>query len=178
MRRTIAPASVALAIVCLASATGCIGSSGDGSAPGLQVDCTGLTCDWITVQGTPIYGSTWHDGDLGVDLSNDGKIVILLRDVLFATQNVRQLNLKAVLVRAPTAQLSLQLDFYAPGQALGATFWDRQPVLLVTRTLDVVELGVVQFHRPVLVPSEGAAVVIRVVKDGTGYVMLDELTLG
>ena len=83
-----------------------------------------------------------------------------------------------VLVRDPEVKLSFELDFYGVGQGQGQTFWDRGPVFLATRHLDVVEQGVVQWHRPVLVPSEGAAVVLRVVKDGVGRAMLDEITLG
>ncbi len=157
---------------------GCIGETGDGSSTGDEIDCTGLTCDWTTLQGVPIFGPTWHTGDLGVDLSNDGPIELELKDVLFASQDDRQLALRATIVRDPTATMAFELDFYAQGQAAGATFWDRSPVFLVTRHVDVVELGVVAFHRSVLVPSEGAALVFRILKDGTGLAMLDELTLG
>jgi hypothetical protein len=165
-------------MLALAVTTGCIGSTDDGSDTGDEIDCTGLVCDWTTVEGDPVYGPTWHDGDLGVDLSNDGPIVIELRDVLFESQHERQLTLRAIIVRDPTATLAFELDFFAPGQMPGATFWDRSPVFLVTRHVDVVEQGVVGFHRSVLVPSEGAALVLRVLKDGTGLAMLDELTLG
>jgi hypothetical protein len=157
---------------------GCIGETSDGSAVGEEIDCTGLTCDWTVIQGDPVFGPTWHMGDLGVDLSNDGKIVIELRDVLFETQDARQLALRAVVVRDTTATMAFDLDFYAPGSAPGATFWDRSPVYLVTRHIDVIEHGVVSFERYVLVPSEGAALVFRVSKDGAGLAMFDELTLG
>ena len=150
----------------------------DGSDTGDEIDCTGLTCDWTTIQGEPSFGPTWHSGDLGVDLSNPGPIVIELRDVLFASQHERQLNLRTVIVRDLTATMAFDLEFYAEGQGSGETFWDRSPVFLVTRHIDVVEHGVVAFHRGVLVPSEGAALVLRVSKDGTGLAMFDELTLG
>jgi len=157
---------------------GCVDSTDDGSNGGDEIDCTGLTCDWVTREGNPIFGPTWHDGDLGVDLSSEGPIVIELRDVLFESQHERQLTLRAVIARDTTATMAFDLDFYAPGSAQGATFWDRSPVFLVTRHIEVVEHGVVSFHRSVLVPSEGAAVVLRLSKDGTGVAMLDELTLG
>ena len=98
--------------------------------------------------------------------------------MLFEAQDDRQLTLRAFVVRDTTATMKFFVDFYAPGQSPGETFWDRSPVFLVTREIDVVEHGVVAFHRSVLVASEGAAVVLRVVKDGTGLAMLDELTLG
>ncbi len=160
------------------AAGGCVYSTDDGSDTGDEIDCTGLTCDWTTVQGDPLFGPTWHRGDLGVDLSNPGPIVIELRDVLFESQHERQLTLRTVVVRDLTATMAFDLDFYAVGQGSGATFWDRSPVYLVTRHIDVVEHGVVAFHRGVLVPSEGAALVLRVSKDGTGLAMFDELTLG
>ena len=166
------------ALLLAAAASGCIGETGDGSTTGDEIDCTGLTCDWTVVTGNPIFGPTWHEGDLGVDLSNDGPIVMELRDVLFASQNQRQLTLRSVIVRDTTATIAFELDFYAPGSDPGKTFWDRSPVFLVTRHVDVVEHGVVSFHRSVLVPSEGAAVVLRVMKDGVGLAMLDEVTLG
>jgi hypothetical protein len=172
----------ALAFVALLLAGGCIGSC-DGTTPATttgnnEIDCTGLVCDWIVVQGTPIFGPTWHSGDLGIDLSNEGPQVIELRDVLFAANQNRQLALQAAIVRDPTATMAFELDFYASGSDAGATFWDRSPVFLVTRHIDVVPQSVFWFERDVLVPSEGAAVVLRIIKDGTGRAMVDELTLG
>ena len=166
------------AAIGLAIAAGCIGDTDDGSLDGDEIDCTGLTCDWTTIAGAPVYGPTWHAGDLGVNLSSPGQIVIELKDVLFEAQQERQLTFRTVMVRDDTASLAFDFDFYAPGSAAGATFWDRQPVFLVNRHLDVVERGVVDFHRSILVPSEGAALILRVTKDGTGLAMLDELTLG
>jgi hypothetical protein len=171
-------ASVALFTGLAAMAAGCIGSGTSGGNSNDEIDCTELTCDWITVSGSPIYGPTWHDGDLGIDLSTSGQTTIELKDVFFANHDARQLTLRAVITRDPSATMSFELDFYAPGQAQGQTFWDRKPVLLVTRTLDVIQQGTFQFSRPVLVPSEGAAVILKVVKDGGGPAMLDELELG
>jgi hypothetical protein len=166
-----------LAAIAIAAA-GCIQSSDGGTNDRNEIDCTGLVCDWNVKEGTPSFGATWHDGDLGVNLSADGRIVLELKDVLFATHSDRQLVLRAAMVRDPSATIAYDLDFFAPGSASGATFWDRAPVFLVTRHVDVIEQGVFRFHRPVLVPSEGAAVVLRVTKDGTGRAMFDELTLG
>lgn len=158
--------------------TGCIGAGTSGSNPNNEIDCTELTCDWITVQGHPVFGPTWHQGDLGVDLSATGAQEIELKDVFFLNQNARQMTLGAVITRDPSATMTFELDFYAPGQGSGPTFWDRKPVYLVTRTIPVNQQGTFQFSRPVLVPSEGAAVILRVVKDGGGPAMLDELELG
>ena len=175
-RRVLVLAAARACLACVV--TGCIGSGTSGGNSGDEIDCTELTCDWTTVKGDPVYGPTWHDGDLGVDLSASGPQVIELKDVFFVDQDARQLELRAVITRDPSASMSFELDFYAPGQATGATFWDRQPVFLITRTLDVTQQGTFRFTRPVLVPSEGAAVILRVVKDGGGPAMLDELELG
>jgi hypothetical protein len=160
------------------SCTSCIGSSDGGTSDVNEIDCTGILCDWSVKEGNPTFGPTWHEGDLGVDLTSSDHVVLELRDVLFATQHDRQLQLRAVLVRDPEVQLAFDIDFYAPGQGQGDTFWDRKPVFLVTRHYDVIEQGVIGWHRPVLVPSEGAAVVLRVTKTGAGRAMLDEVTLG
>lgn len=157
---------------------GCIGQGSSGGNSNDEIDCTELTCDWTVVAGNPVFGATWHEGDLGVDLSAAGSQVIELKDVFFTNQDARQLTLKAVITRDPSATMTFQLDFYAPGQSQGATFWDRDPVFLVTRMVPVTQQGTFQFSRPVLVPSEGAAVILKVVKDGGGPAMLDELELG
>jgi hypothetical protein len=166
------------AVLLVALTSGCISSTNGTGNDADEIDCTGIACDWATKEGKPGFGPTWHEGDLGVDLSGDGRIVIELRDVLFATQHDRQLMLRSVLVREPEVQLAFEVDFYAVGQMPGPTFWDRNPAFLVTRHYDVVEQGVVGWHRPVLVPSEGAAVVLRVIKNGKGHAMVDEITLG
>src|SRR5580658_9215089 len=104
---------VACAVVsCLVA--GCIGSGTSGSNSNDEIDCTELTCDWVTVQGNPVYGPTWHDGDLGVDLSASGPQVIELEDVFFVDQDARQLELRAVITRDPSASMTFELDFYAP----------------------------------------------------------------
>lgn len=144
---------------------------------GKQIDCSGLTCDWVTVEGNPRYGATWHDGDFGVDLSGEGRIVVEQRMVLIPPFT-RQLPVQASMVRDANVTMRFEFEFYAPGSASGATFWDRAPVLLKTRVDDVFEVGVFHFRRDVLVPSEGAAVIVRIVKEGSGRAMVDELTMG
>jgi hypothetical protein len=165
-------------VISVAPFVGCISSTDDSGVPGDEIDCTGLVCDWAPREGTPRFGPTWHDGDLGVDLSDSGRQVIELRDVFFLNHDTRQLALRAVALRDPSASLSFELDFYAPGPGASGTFWDKMPIFLVTRSVDVLQQGVFSFHRQVLLPSESAAVVLRVVKDGEGRVMLDEVTLG
>jgi hypothetical protein len=168
-----------LALPCIVlPVLGCIGQGSSGGNSNDEIDCTELTCDWTVVKGNPVFGATWHDGDLGVDLSANGPAEIDLKDVFFTNQDARQLTLKAVITRDPSATMTFELDFYAPGQAQGQTFWDRNPVFLETRTVPVTQQGTFQFSRPVLVPSEGAAVILKVIKDGGGPAMLDELELG
>ena len=92
--------------------------------------------------------------------------------------HTRQLDLQASILRDAGVTLRLEFEFYAPGSAPGATFWERSPVFLVKRSVDVFELGVFTAHREVLIPSEAAAVVVRIVKEGSGRAMIDEFTLG
>ena len=167
----------AVVVVAFVSA-GCIGTGDTGGNDVNEIDCTGLVCDWQTKEGTPHFGPTWHDGDLGIDLSDPGRTVIELKDVFFSSQHDRQLVLRSVMVRDPGATISFEIDFYAAGNGTTGTFWDKGPFFLTTRKVDVPDHGVFQFHRPILVPSEGAAVILRVVKDGTGQAMLDEVSLG
>jgi hypothetical protein len=142
-----------------------------------EVDCRGLPCDWVTKEGNVRYGATWHDGDVGVDLSGDGRAVVEQRVVLFPL-HTRQLDLTASILRDPEVTLRFEFDFYAPGSTTGDTFWDRDPVFLVTRSVDVFEHGTAVVHREVLIPSEAAGLVVRIVKEGSGRAMVDELTLG
>ncbi len=162
----------------IAGTAGCVadGETGSGNES-YEIDCRGLPCDWVTLEGSVRYGSTWHDGDVGVDLSGEGRAVAEQRVVLLAYRT-RQLDLTASMVRDPGAPTHFEFDFYAAGQGPGETFWDRSPPFLVTRSIDVFEQGVFVLHREVLIPSEAAAVVVRVVKEGSGRVMLDEFTLG
>jgi hypothetical protein len=169
---------LALAAVVVGATAGCIGTGDTGGNDVNEIDCTGLVCDWATKEGTPHFAETWHDGDRGVDLSDPGRVVIELKDVFFVTQHDRQLVIRAVMVRDPAAVISFEIDFFAAGNGTSGTFWDKSPVYLTTRKVDVPDHGVFQFHRPVLVPSEGAAVVLRVIKDGSGQAMIDEISLG
>jgi hypothetical protein len=174
MRRMLAPV---LALLVVSSAACSVDATDDSSTESMEVDCRGVPCDWVTVQGNPRYGATWHDGDVGVDMSGNERDVVEQRVVMFPL-HTRQLEMIASTVRDAEVSLHVQFDFYAPGQAQGETFWDRQPVFLVTRDVDVFELGVAKIHREVLIPSEAAAVVVRLVKEGDGRAMVDEFTLG
>ena len=53
-----------------------------------------------------------------------------------------------------------------------------ETVLLDTRVETVWEGGVQRIRRTVLVPSESSALVLRIVKEGSGTAIVDELTLG
>ena len=172
----LAPLLACFSLVVCSSACS-VDATDDSSTESMEVDCRGVPCDWITIEGNPRYGATWHDGDVGVDMSGNERDVVEQRVVMFPL-HTRQLEMIASTVRDAEVSLHVQFDFYAPGQAQGETFWDRQPVFLVTRDVDVFELGVAKIHREVLIPSEAAAVVVRLVKEGDGRAMVDEFTLG
>lgn len=110
-------------------------------------------------------------------MSGDGRVVVEQRVVLFPL-HTRQLDLQASILRDADVTMHFEFDFYAPGSAPGATFWDRSPVFLVERSVDVFELGVFVAHREVPIPSEAAAVVVGIIEEGNGRAMIDEFTLG
>jgi len=163
--------SIALSSGCASSPGQVIGNEG------FEIDCRGVPCDWEIAEGTAKFGPTWHDGDVGVDLSGDGRAVVQQKAVLLQLVT-RQLDLEAAVVRDAGVTLRFELEWYAPGSATGRTFWERSPVFLDKRVYDITEEGVHRIHRTVLIPSESAAVLFRIVKEGNGRAMVDELTLG
>jgi hypothetical protein len=167
-------AIAAWALVCL---NGCYESDG-GSNTDLEVNCLDVACPWQTDQGTAKFGATWHDGDLGVDLSAPGGTNAVSMKVVMIARNSRQFEIDAAIFRDPSAQLHVDFDFYAPGSGAGDTFWDRGPVLLSTETVPAESVGSYVLHRHVNVPSESAAFVIHLVREGDGRAFVDELSVG
>jgi hypothetical protein len=148
----------------------------DRDTEGLEVDCLDIQCPWTVEEGTPVFGPTWHDGDVGLDLSNPGPISVSLKVVLIG-KNSRQFDLSASVFRDPEATLHVDFDWYGVGQGTGPTFWDRSPPLLAQERVDATESGAYVFHRHVTVPSEAAAFVLHVVKEGGGRAYVDQLTV-
>ena len=175
-RRHIARALVGLASSLLLG--GCAATGDVVSDEGFEIDCRGVPCDWQVVEGHARFKAGWIDGDQAVDLTGDGaeRVVVEQRAVLLQ-QTTRQLLFEAAIVRDPNVKLRFEMEWYAPGEGFGKTFWDRAPVLLDTRVYDVWEDDVVHIQRTVLVPSESAAVILRIVKEQSGQAIVDELTL-
>ena len=148
----------------------------DRDTEGLEVDCLDIQCPWTVEEGTPIFGATWHDGDVGLDLSNPGPISVAMKVVLIG-KNSRQFDLSASVFRDPSATLHVDFDWYAAGQGAGDTFWDRSPPFLAHDEVDATESGAYVFHRHVTVPSEAAAFVLHVVKEDEGRAYVDQLTV-
>jgi hypothetical protein len=158
--------------------TACSGRRADVLTNGnFDVDCRGTPCEWTIVSGHPTFGDGWTDGDVAVVMSGDEKDVVEQRAVLIQI-DTRQLLLDAAVVRDDGVGLRFELDWYAAGQGFGKTFWDRSPTLLEHRELPVWESGVNEVKRPVIIPSEAGALVLRIVKEGSGKAIVDELTLG
>ena len=173
------PSVLALIVMsCALGATGCAATGEVISDEGFEIDCRGVPCDWYVVEGHARFKDGWIDGDQAVDLTGVGaeRVVIEQRAVLLQ-QTTRQLLFEAAIARDPGATPRFELEWYAPGEGFGKTFWDRAPVKLDTRVYDVWETDVVHIQRTVLVPSESAAVIVRIVKEKTGQVIVDELTL-
>jgi hypothetical protein len=71
-----------------------------------------------------------------------------------------------------------EIDWYAEGAGPGATYWERDPLLIESRGFDVSRVGVFSLAELVSSPSlEASGAVIRVIKEGTGQALLDELYL-
>ncbi len=149
------------------------------SDEGFEIDCRGVPCDWKVVEGDPQFKAGFIDGDRALDLTGKSgqRVVVEQRAVLLA-QTTRQLVFESAIVRDAGANLRFELEWYAPGQGIGKTFWDRSPVMLDTRVETVWEEGVQRIRRTIAVPSESAALILRIVKEGSGTVIVDELTLG
>ena len=162
--------------ILLAAAMGCSGDDFIGNE-GFEIDCDGEPCDWVVVEGDPQFDASWHPSDPGADLSAPGRIVIEQRAAPFELDE-RELILAAAIVRDPSASLRFELEWYVDGESEGATYWDRDPIALESRSFDVTQRGVFALEELVSTPSlEATGVVVRVVKDGTGRLILDELFL-
>ncbi len=143
---------------------------------GLEVDCIDIQCPWVTDEGTPVFGSTWHQGDVGVDLSAPGPISVSMKIVMIGL-NSRQYDLSAAIFKDPGVGLHFDFDWYGAGSGKGDTFWDRSPPLLTSGSIPATETEAYVFHRHVAVPPEAAAFVLHIVKEGEGRAFVDQLTV-
>jgi hypothetical protein len=162
--------------VALSGLSGCY-ENDDVSYTDLEINCLDVQCPWEVEAGSPHLGETWHTGDIGVDLSGSGESAMQMKVVLIA-QNSRQLALNAAVFRDPSVSLRFDFDWYVAGHAEGATFWDRSPTFLKTETIQADSSGAYVLHRHINVPSESAAFVLHLVKEGDGRAFVDELTVG
>ncbi len=117
-----------LALLC---AAGCGSRGADILAnEGFEITCDIGACDWTVVEGQAGSGS-WHEGDVGLDLSGAGQVIVEQRSAGFGLP-ARDLSFEASIVRDPGVELRFDLAWYAPGAGAGSTFWDRGPALLDT----------------------------------------------
>ena len=159
-----------------ASAAGCATDDILGNE-GFEIDCDGQPCDWKLLEGTADLTASWHDGDAGADLSGSGRTVIEQRSAPFTIPG-RELLLTAAVAREG-ASLRVELDWYVAGAGDGPTYWDREPLLVDTRGFEVDDRGVFELEELVSTPSlEVSGLALRIVKDGEGMAMVDEIALG
>jgi hypothetical protein len=161
-------------LILLASA----GCGGDLLAnEGFEILCGDQPCDWKLVEGDAELTGSWHDGDPGVDLSGDGRAVVEQRSAPFAL-DTRELTLSAALARDGGATLRFELAWYVAGEGEGATYWEREPVLIDTRVTRVEADGVFALAERVSTPSlEVSGLALRVIKEGDGVAVVDEVAL-
>lgn len=144
---------------------------------GFEIDCDGKPCDWKLLEGDADLTASWHDGDAGADLSGAGRAVIEQRSAPFTIPD-RELVLTAAVAREG-ASLRVELDWYVAGAGAGPTYWDREPLLVDTRGFEVEDSGVFALEELVSTPSlEVSGLALRIVKDGEGTAIVDEVTLG
>jgi hypothetical protein len=144
---------------------------------GFTIACGEEACDWTVVEGQPTFGPSWHDGDPGLDLSAPGRAVVEQRAAPFDLPS-RELILEAAVARDPGARVRFEIDWYVAGAAAGATYWDRAPVLVATRGVDVEREGVHAIEALVSTPSlEVTGLVLRIIKEGDGRAIVDEIAL-
>ena len=172
--RILSPAAgIALALAALPPLAGCgvdlLGNEG------FEIDCDGAPCDWVVLEGTARFAG-WHDGDAAMDLSGPGRAVIEQRAAPFSLPG-RELVLQAALARDGAA-LRVELDWFVAGAGEGATYWDRDPLLVDTRRFEVSRAGVFLLEELVSTPSlEVSGLALRVVKEGDGLAVVDEVFL-
>jgi hypothetical protein len=143
---------------------------------GFEILCGGGPCDWKLVEGEAAYGDSWHEGDPGVDLSGAGRVVLEQRSAPFALET-RELVLAAAIARDGAA-MRFELEWYVAGQEEGPTYWDRAPVAVDTRAVAIEDAGVFALEELVSTPSlEVSGLVLRVVKEGEGVAVIDEVSL-
>jgi hypothetical protein len=143
---------------------------------GFEIDCDGQPCDWKLLEGDADLTASWHDGDAGADLSGTGRAVIEQRSAPF-TIPARELVLSAAIARQG-ASIRFELDWYIAGAGDGPTYWDREPLLVDTRGFEVDDSGVFALEELVSTPSlEVSGLALRIVKDGEGMAMVDEIAL-
>jgi hypothetical protein len=143
---------------------------------GFEIDCDGAPCDWKLLEGDADLTASWHAGDAGADMSGAGGAVIEQRSAPF-TIPVRELYLNAAIAREG-ASLRFELDWYVAGQGEGPSYWDREPLLVDTRGFEVDQSGVFALEELVSTPSlEVSGLALRIVKDGEGMAIIDEVHL-
>ncbi len=162
-------------MILLAIAAGC-GMDDVLGNEGFEIDCDGKPCDWKLLEGDGDLTASWHDGDAGADLSGAGRAVIEQRSAPFSIPT-RELLLSAAVAR-DGASLRFEFDWYVAGSAAGATYWDREPLLVDTRGFEVDQRGVFALEELLSTPSlEVSGLALRIVKEGDGMAIIDEVNL-
>jgi len=131
---------------------------------GFEIDCGGHPCDWTVVEGDGQLADGWHAGDPAVRMGA-GRVVVEQRNTPVQIP-VRELVLKAAVACDSDAQVHFELAWYQGG------------VLLDTRPVETDQRGVFTLQKLVSTPSLAVdGLVVRVVKDGAGLAIVDEVSL-
>jgi hypothetical protein len=144
---------------------------------GFDILCSQGPCDWQVVAGAITADRSWHFDDAGLDLSGESAVVLEQRSAPLDLQT-RTLELQAAIWREEGVSLQFELAWYVHGSGSGATYWDRAPTLIDTRPVVVEQSGVFLLRQLVSTPSpEVDGLRLRIVKSGSGRIIVDEVAL-
>jgi hypothetical protein len=131
---------------------------------GFEIDCGGKPCDWVFVEGDGRAAPGWHDDDPAAALG-PGHVVVEQRNTPVSIP-VRELVLHAAIACDADATVKFELA------------WFEGSTLLDTRPVEIDRTGVFALKKLVSTPSLAVdGLVLRVIKDGSGNAIVDEVKL-
>jgi hypothetical protein len=80
-----------------------------------------------------------------------------------------------VTYRLEPVTLAFEIDWYAAGTGEGATYWDKDPVLLRNDAFDQPCEGVCRLEAKLAPPSETTGMILRIIKENEGTAIVDEV---
>jgi hypothetical protein len=151
---------------------------------GFDIECSGTPCDWTIVEGEVALGPSWHPSDTGAVLSGERRAVISQRLAPFRLSG-REVSIGAAVVVDPGVTVRFELEWYRNSDGASATFqsddityWQRGPVSLGVRSVATDDSKARRLSKLLSTPTlEATGLELRIVKEGSGRAIIDELSL-